>query len=70
MRYASRQHEIYVDPKAEAVVDLVGFVRPAAIPEALAGATPAVQARWIFDHPGDGYYGDGQRVVELLLVRS
>jgi hypothetical protein len=31
--------------------------------------TPADQARWIFAHPHDRSYGDGQRVVELLLAR-
>lgn len=30
--------------------------------------TPAEQARWIFAHPHDGSYGDGKRVVELLLA--
>src|SRR6478672_10344683 len=31
-------------------------------------APPAEQARWIFAHPRDGSFGDGQRVVELLLT--
>jgi hypothetical protein len=30
--------------------------------------TPAEQARWILAHPHDGSFGDGQRVVELLLA--
>src|SRR5690348_12754098 len=30
--------------------------------------TPVEQARWIFAHPRDRSFGDGQRVVELLLA--
>jgi hypothetical protein len=30
--------------------------------------TPEEQARWIFAHPQDRSFGDGQRVVELLLA--
>jgi hypothetical protein len=30
--------------------------------------TRAEQARWIFAHPRDGSFGDGQSVVELLLA--
>lgn len=30
--------------------------------------TPAEQARWIVAHPSDGSFGDGQRIVELLLA--
>jgi hypothetical protein len=33
-----------------------------------APGTPAEQARWIFAHPRDRSFQDGQRVVELLLV--
>ena len=68
IRCASRQYEVYVDPHAEAVVHSVGFGRPDPPPDELAAAPPADRARWIFDHPGDGSYGDGQRVVELLLA--
>ena len=68
MQYASRQYEIHVDPDAETVVHSAGFERPAAPPQELAGATPADRARWIFDNPGDGSNGDGERVVEQLLA--
>lgn len=30
--------------------------------------SPADRARWIIEHPRDGSYGDGQRIVELLLA--
>jgi hypothetical protein len=30
--------------------------------------TPVEHARWIFAHPRDGSFGDGRRVVELLLA--
>lgn len=30
--------------------------------------TPTDQARWVFANPCDGSYGDGRRVVELLLT--
>lgn len=30
--------------------------------------SPAEQARWIFAHPNDHSFGDGQRIVELLLA--
>jgi hypothetical protein len=68
MQWAARQYEIYIDRETETVVHLHGFDRPAALPEELTDATPADQARWIFDHPSDGWRGDGQRVVELLLA--
>jgi len=66
MQYASRQHEIRIDPDSKTVVYLLGFRRSGAMPEELAAATPVDQARWILEHPGDGYWDDGQRVVELL----
>ena len=37
-------------------------------PTRLANATPADQARWIFDHPASDTYTEGERVVELLLA--
>jgi hypothetical protein len=67
MRFASRHYEIYVDPETETIVHLSGFARPAALPEELTDAPPADQARWIFDHPGDGSHGDGERIVAVLL---
>jgi hypothetical protein len=36
--------------------------------ESLPPGTPMEQARWIFAHPHDASFGDGRRVVELLLV--
>ena len=68
MQWASRQYEIYVDPKTETVVHLSGFYLPDASHEEPGHATPADHARWIFKHPRDGSRGDGQRVVELLLA--
>jgi hypothetical protein len=67
MQCASRQYEIYVDPTTETIVHLLGFRRPDPLPEELADAPAADQARWIFDHPGDTR-ADGQRVVEHLLA--
>jgi hypothetical protein len=62
-----RQHTIYVDPKTERIVHLGGFCldKP---PEAPKDASPADQARWIFEHPRDGWRDDGRRVVEVLLA--
>jgi hypothetical protein len=67
MQCEFRQHTIYVDPRMERIVHLVGFclVEP---PEAPKDASPADQARWIFDHPRDGWRDDGRRVVEVLLA--
>jgi hypothetical protein len=67
MQCESRQYTIYVDPKGEMIVHLGGFClhKP---PEAPKDASPADQARWIFEHPRDGWRDDGQRVVELLLA--
>ena len=67
MQCEFRQYTIYVDPKMESLVHLVGFclVEP---PEAPKDASPADQARWIFDHPRDGWRDDGQRVVGILLA--
>ena len=62
----SRQYEIYFDPSTHAIVNLSGFcLRPP--PEPPGDALPAEQARWIFEHPSDGWRSDGQRVVERLL---
>jgi len=63
-----RSYEIYIDSNTEAVVHLNGFRRTEAVPEELANATPSDQARWIFEHESDDSYGDGQRVVEVLLA--
>jgi hypothetical protein len=67
MRCEFRQYTVYVDPRTESIVHLAGFclVEP---PEAPRDSSPADQARWIFDHPRDGWRDDGRRVVEVLLA--
>jgi hypothetical protein len=63
---ASRQYEVYVDPRLERLVDASGLATwdP---PDFPADASPVEQARWIFDNPSDDSRGDGERAVNLLL---
>lgn len=68
MQCAERHYEIYVDPVAQTVVHLVGFSATDAWADENPHATPAERARWIVDHPRDGSYGDGERVVAVLLA--
>jgi len=66
MQYASHQYTIYINPDRESIVHLVGFGQPS--PEdPPQDASPSDQARWIFDHPSDGWRNDGRRVVDVLL---
>jgi hypothetical protein len=63
----SQYYEVYIDPTAQTLVHLSGFVLETP-PEPPPDATPADQARWIFEHPSDGSRRDGKRIVELLLT--
>jgi hypothetical protein len=63
----SQSYEVYIDATTQTVVHLSGFVLEPP-PEPPQDATPADQARWIFEHPSDGSRRDGKRIVELLLA--
>ena len=60
-------YEVYIDARTQTLVHLSGFVLEPP-PEPLPDASPAEQARWIFEHPSDGHRRDGKRIVELLLA--
>lgn len=64
---ASRSFEFYIDPLEELVVHLSGFSSLESRPEPPSDASPADQARWIFDHSSVASFEDGKCVVELLL---
>ena len=70
LQCATRRYEVFVDPRAESVVHVSGFEHFDAPPDLTRDASPAEQARWIFANPHDGSFGDGERVVDLLLAGS